>query len=97
MDNCKIITVKVKFDEFLHDTGRAILIDIQGKEVWLGYHMFKHLVINKKMAGHLEISAKTAQEKDIEYKDSDAVVIKKTHIPKKIDFSKKSINKELLR
>jgi len=80
-----IKSVRIKFDKFLHDTGKAILIRINGNEYWLGYFMFRNLVINKKLAGYLSISVLICKEKGIYYTEDMADVIIENHIPEKIN------------
>ena len=61
----EIKSIKIKFDKLLHDTGKAILVSIGRKEHWLGYFMFKNLIVNKKLGGNLSLSVKYADEKGI--------------------------------
>ena len=90
-----IKSVRVKFDKFLHDTGKAILVRINGEEYWLAYYMFTNLVVNKKLRGHLSILTKVCDDKGIYYDDSMADIIIETHIPTKIN--KKPITDDSLK
>lgn len=93
----KILTVRVKFDKLLHDTGKAILIRIGQQEHWLGKFMLYNLCINKKLGGWVVISAKVAEEKGIYFNEDMAVKSIKHHIPAKLDKSKIKHDKSLER
>lgn len=83
----KLLKVRIKFDKLLHDTGKAILVRIQNKEIWLGHFMIKNLVVNKKLGGHFETRPKTCDEKGIYYSEEDATKFIYTHIPIKLDIT----------
>lgn len=50
-----IKTVRLSFDKFLHDTGRATLIRVGGDEIWIPNKLIKSFTTNKKLGGHLTI------------------------------------------
>lgn len=83
-----ISRVRIKFDKYWHNTGRAILIQIGTKEHWLPLGACRNLVVNKKLGGHVEIPANLADEKGIYYDDRDATLIMEHHTPTKLDKSK---------
>ncbi len=80
----KIIRVRIKFDKFLHDTGKAILIRIGKTEYWLARYMCRNLTINKKFGGHVSLSVKICEDKGIYFDDTMTDEYIETHIPIKI-------------
>jgi hypothetical protein len=68
-------SVRIKFEKFHHDTGRAILVSINGVEYWLPKKLCRNIIVNKKLAGSVCIPVFLAEkigfkvdmcEKDIE-------------------------------
>lgn len=92
-----IKSVRIKFDKLLHDTGNAILVRIGNKDYWIGKFMFKNLVINNKLGGHLSISPKICDEKGICWDEIMADVTITKHIPKKKKIETRQEPNELLR
>ena len=79
-----ILSVRIKFDKFLHDTGRAYLVRIGSEEYWLPSKLCRNLIVNKKLGGNLCIPTFLAESKGIEFNESDADVTVKHHVPEKI-------------
>ena len=48
-----IKSVRIKFEKLLHDTGKAILIRIDGVEHWIPKKLCRNLTINKKLGGNV--------------------------------------------
>lgn len=92
-----ILTVRIKFDKFLHDTGKAILIRIGQKEHWLGKFMLDDWCTNKKLGGWVVITTKIANEKGIYWNDTMAVKSITHHIPKKLNIKDIQHDKSLER
>ena len=92
----EIKSVRIKFEKLLHDTGRAIYVRIDNEDHWLGYFMFKTLVVNNKLGGNLIIQTKYCIEKGIYYDESNASEFIKRHIPEKVN-KKAEINESLIR
>lgn len=87
--------VRIKFDKFLHDTGKAILIRIGNTEYWLAHYMCNNLVVNNKLGGHVSLSVDVCKEKGIYYSEDMADYIITRHIPKKV--TKKIIHDKSLK
>lgn len=92
-----IKSVRIKFDKFLYNTGKAILVRIDGKEYWLANYMYKNLIVNKKLGGNCEIDVKFCDEKGIQYDESMATLIIEHHIPVKLDVNTIEHDETLIR
>lgn len=92
-----ILTVRIKFDKFLHDTGEAILIRIGRNKYWLGKFMLDDWCTNKKLGGWIVITTKIADEKGIAWDTTMAVKYITHHIPKKLNIKDIQHDKSLKR
>lgn len=97
MESREVREVRVKFDEFLHDTGKAIKVDIGRKEIWLPKYACREITVNKKMGGHVCLPVWLCQEKgiNIEYAVETKVITR--HVPDKIEAQIIEAPKELRR
>ncbi|MAX80351.1 MAG: hypothetical protein CL843_09265 [Crocinitomicaceae bacterium] len=89
--------VRIKFDRFYHDTGKAILIGIGRKEHWLPKYLCKNITVNKKLKGHVCLPVSICDEKGIYWDESDATVKIEKHIPDKIEITNPIPDKDLKR
>lgn len=48
-----INSVNIKFEKLIHDTGKAILVRINGVEHWLPKKLCRKLTVNNKLAGNV--------------------------------------------
>lgn len=64
-----IKSVNVKFEKFLYDTGKGILVRINGNEHWLPKRLCRKLVINSKLGGHVCIPTFIADRIGINIQD----------------------------
>lgn len=93
----KTLTIKIKFDKLLHDTGKAILVRIGRQEHWLGKFMIDHWATNKKLGGWVVITTNTADKKGITWDDTMAVKSITHHIPNKLNIKDIKHDKSLER
>lgn len=63
-------SVNIKFDKFLHDTDKAILIRINGDELWIPKKLCRKLTTNKKLGGHVCIPSFFAEKIGISIENS---------------------------
>ena len=78
-----ITSVKIKFDKFKHDTGKAILISINHQEHWIPKKLCRNLIINKKLGGNVSIPTFIAEKIGVEITDDIATTIH--NVPKAIN------------
>lgn len=83
-----ISRVIIKFDKFIHDTSRAILVRVVNEEHWIPKKLLRNLVINKKLGGHFSLPFEIAKEKGFEVDEENAELIITHHIPKPIKAKK---------
>lgn len=88
-------SVRIKFDKILHDTGKAILIRIDGVENWIPKKLCRNLIINKKLGGNVCIPYFFAEKLDLKNFETDIEIIH--HIPKIKQKLKTNHDKELFR
>ena len=80
-------SVRIQFDKFLHDTGRAYLIKIGNEEHWLPKKLCRNLVVNKKLGGNLSIPTFLFNDKfggnieDASFASEDLIIEK--HVPQR--------------
>lgn len=48
--------VQIKYDKIHADTGRAILLRFDNKEIWIPKKLTKNLVVNKKLGGNVAVA-----------------------------------------
>lgn len=77
--NQKITSVRITFDKLYHDTGMAILVSINGSELWLPKKLCRNIIVNKKLGGHVSIPTFLAEKLNIVNCSPDIEVIH--HIP----------------
>ena len=87
----EIKTVRIKFQKYLHNTGKAILVRVNGAEHWLPNYRCRNLTVNNKLGGHVCIPASLCDEKGIDYDISMAEITYEHHIPAKITKEVKHI------
>lgn len=92
-----ITTVRIKFEKLLADTGKAILIRVFNQEIWLPKKMCRNLITNKKLGGNVVIPTWLANEKGIQFDDSDADTIIEKHIPVKVEPVNPQADADLIR
>ncbi len=46
-----VTSIKLTFNKLIHDTGKAILINLNGSEIWLPKKLCRKLITNKKLGG----------------------------------------------
>lgn len=80
-----IISVKLKFDKFLCDTGKAILISINRNEFWIPNSLCRMLHYNNKLKGSVVIPAFFYEKMGFEATENIAYEIRTHHTPKKIN------------
>lgn len=83
-----IKSVRIKFDKLYHDTGRAILICINGSEHWIPKKLCRNLIVNNKLGGNVCIPAFFYEKMGYEVTEEIADITIIHHIPKKQDKSK---------
>lgn len=77
----KAIRVRIKFEKFLHRTGKAILIRVHGVEHWIPSKLCRNLVTNQKLGGHVSVPAFIADRIGYQYEVDDADMIIEHHVP----------------
>lgn len=88
----------VKFDKFLHDTDKAILVNINGKEYWFPKKLCRKIIINKKLGGNFVIPSFFYEKVFGELpSELDAETIVEKHIPIKLEPINQIINESLTR
>lgn len=93
----KTLTVRIKFEKLLANTGKAILIRIGQQKHWLGKFILDDWCTNKKLGGWVVISTQVADEKGIVWDDTMAVKSITHHIPKKLNIKDIQHDKSLER
>lgn len=48
-----INSVKIKLEKLLYDTGKAILVRINGVEHWIPKKLCRNLIVNNKLGGNV--------------------------------------------
>ena len=82
-----IKSVMLRFDKFLHDTGKAYLLRVGYTEHWLPKKLCRNLIINKKLGGNVSIPTFLYERitgiaaDDIPHADADFIIEK--HIPER--------------
>ena len=89
--------LKIKFDKFLHDTGKAILIRINGSEHWIPKALCRNVITNSKLGGNVCVPTFIAEKMGIEITEDIAEITIVQHIPKKKEIETRSEPTELLR
>jgi len=83
-----IKSVRIKFDKFLHDTGKAILVRIDGIEHWIPIKLCRKLIINNKLGGNVCIPSFFYERMGYEVTEDLADITVIHHVPKKEDKTK---------
>lgn len=91
------VTVRIKFDKLLHDSGKAIFVRIISKEYWLPKKLCRNLTINSKLGGNVCIPVFLAKAKGIDIDDANPDIEIEHHIPEHLDKSKITHDAELFK
>lgn len=83
-----IKSVRIKFEKFLHDTGKAILIRINGSEHWIPKKLCKNLIVNNKLGGNVCVPIFIVEKIGLDIDDCFPDVEVINHIPEAQDKSK---------
>jgi hypothetical protein len=92
-----IKSVNIKFEKLLHDTGKAILVRINGIEHWLPKRLCRKLIVNKKLGGNVCIPTFLAERIGFCIEDCNPDVEVVHHIPEAQDKSKIKYDADLFR
>lgn len=85
----QIKSVMLRFDKFLHETDKAILIRIHDQEHWLPKKLCRNFVTNKKLGGNVTVPAFLYERitgithDDIPIGDADTII--EHHVPDKVE------------
>ena len=80
-----IKSVNIKFDKLYHDTGKAILVRINGAEHWIPKKLCRKLIVNNKMGGNVCIPTFIAEQIGFDIEDCSPDVEVIHHIPEAQD------------
>lgn len=83
-----IKSVRVKFDKLLHDTGKAILVRINGCEHWIPKKLCRNLIVNNKLGGNVCIPTFIVEQIALDINDCNPDIEVIHHIPQKEDKAK---------
>lgn len=87
-----IKSIKLYFDKFKHDTGRAILVSINGIEYWIPSKLCRNLKIHNKLNGSVCIPSFLAEKLNIKITDENIDIEVIHHVPepqnKEINYDK---------
>lgn len=82
-----IKSINLKFDKIHHDTGRAILVSVHGKDHWLPKKLCRRLIVNNKLGGNVCIPSFLAEKIGLQIEDFNPDVEVVHHIPESKDKS----------
>ena len=68
-----IKSVNIKFEKILHDTGKAILVRINGVEHWIPKKLCRKLIINNKLGGNVCVPTFIAERIGFDVEDCSPV------------------------
>lgn len=91
-----VTRVRLKFEKFLHSTGKAILVRAEGNEHWIPLKLCRDLVINKKLGGNVSVPTFIIERMGMSVDSFEADVSIERHVPPVINKKVKPI-KELER
>jgi len=92
-----IKSVNIKFEKFLHDTGKAILVRINGIEYWIPKKLCRKLIVNKKLGGNVCVPSFIAEKIGFNIENCNADVEVIHHIPEAQDKSNIKHDSDLFR
>lgn len=81
-----IKSVRIKFEKMLHDTGKAILIRVNGSEHWIPKKLCRNLIINKKLGGNVCVPTFIIEKIGLNIEDCEVDFEIIHHKPKKVNF-----------
>lgn len=81
-------SVRIKFDKFLHDTGKAILVRLNGAEHWIPKKLCRNLIVNNKLGGNVCVPTFIAGRIGLDIDDCSPDIEVIHHIPGKADKNK---------
>lgn len=76
-----IKSVNIKFEKLIHDTGKAILVRINGAEHWIPKKLCRKLIVNNKLGGNVCIPTFIAEQIGFDVEDCNPDVEIIHHIP----------------
>lgn len=79
-----VTRVRLKFEKFLHSTGKAILVRVGGAEHWIPRKLCYDLVVNKKLGGHVSVPTFIIERMGMSVESCEADVSIERHVPKKV-------------
>jgi len=80
-----IKSVRIKFEKILCDTGKAILIRVDGIEHWIPKKLCRNLIINSKLGGNVCVPVFKAEELGLNIDDCKPDIEIIHHIPEEIN------------
>jgi hypothetical protein len=92
-----IKSVRIKFEKILHDTGRAILVRINGDDHWLPKKLCRNLIINNKLGGNVCVPVFLLEKIGLNVEDFTPDIEINHHTPEKIITIKINPHAELTR
>jgi len=92
-----IKSVNIKFEKFLHDTGKAILLRINGGEHWIPKKLCRKLIVNNKLGGNVCIPTFIAERIGFDLDDCNPDVEIIHHIPEVQNISNIKHDADLFR
>lgn len=92
-----IKSVNIKFDKLYHDTGRAILVRVNGVEHWIPKKLCRKLIVNNKLSGNVCVPIFIAEKIGLNIDDCNPDVEVIHHIPESQDKSNIKHDADLFR
>jgi hypothetical protein len=82
-----IKSIKLRFDKLRHDTGRAILVSVRGRDHWIPKKLCRKLSTNNKLEGSVCVPSFIVEGMGINLQDCEPDIEVIHHIPEAKDKS----------